>query len=208
MDAPASSATQAVVPLFDKECIARPHIPHVFVVSRLMTHLWMKQLSKDADIVCTLQPSSLRWPVEMFESGIALIVLHVCYIPNYRGPCVAKGTPAANNIESKLTKGSKAWRRLQHDPEQFHELEKELQGIWQDEETWSRHILQQFYDQRSFPPCNNVWCRTCYQVGTANKFPIQGNLEEGRIRQTGGGPRRGAPVPKRQRWGSFNRSLF
>ena len=45
---PASMAT--VVELFNDNWLAHPKIPHVFCLSRLMTHLWRKTLSNDADL--------------------------------------------------------------------------------------------------------------------------------------------------------------
>ena len=40
--------------VFNKDRIAHPWNPHVFVVPRLMTHLWQKNLGKDADVLFTV----------------------------------------------------------------------------------------------------------------------------------------------------------
>ena len=40
--------------LFNDDRVAHPWHPHVFAVPRLMTHLWRKQLSKDADLMFTV----------------------------------------------------------------------------------------------------------------------------------------------------------
>ena len=37
---------ETVVGVFNKYRLAHPHIPHVFAIPRLMTHLWIRQLSK------------------------------------------------------------------------------------------------------------------------------------------------------------------
>jgi hypothetical protein len=47
---PPPAAMTAVLEMFSEDRVAHPFIPHVFVVLRLMTHLWRKALTKDADI--------------------------------------------------------------------------------------------------------------------------------------------------------------
>eukprot|EP00956_Cyclotella_meneghiniana_P028890 scaffold68504_cov17-Cyclotella_meneghiniana.AAC.1 len=60
--------------MFNEDRIARPHLPHVFVVPRLMTGMWRKQLSKDADVVFTVESGPAFWPKHMHEPLLVLIV--------------------------------------------------------------------------------------------------------------------------------------
>ena len=41
--------------VFNEDIITHPWNPHVFVVPRLMTHMWRKSPSKDADVMFTVQ---------------------------------------------------------------------------------------------------------------------------------------------------------
>ena len=50
---PPPAAMETVVELFNEDRLAQLHIPNVFFVPRLMTHLWRKQPIKDADICFT-----------------------------------------------------------------------------------------------------------------------------------------------------------
>ena len=51
---PPPAAMETVVGLFNRFFLAHPHIPHVFAIPRLMTHLWRRQLSKNADLLFTI----------------------------------------------------------------------------------------------------------------------------------------------------------
>ena len=54
---PSPAAMETVMELFNEDRIAHPQNPHVFVVPRLMTHLWRKNLGKDADVMFTVAPA-------------------------------------------------------------------------------------------------------------------------------------------------------
>ena len=64
---PPPSAMETVVELFNEYCLSHPHIPHVFAIPRLMTHLWRRQLSKDADVLFTINMGPYFWPYSMYE---------------------------------------------------------------------------------------------------------------------------------------------
>ena len=51
---PPPAAMETVVEVFNEDRLSHPHIPHVFAIPRLMTHLWRRQLSKDADVLFTI----------------------------------------------------------------------------------------------------------------------------------------------------------
>ena len=49
---------ETVLELFNEDQLVHPKIPHVFAVPRLITHLWCKQLKKDADLMFEVAPGS------------------------------------------------------------------------------------------------------------------------------------------------------
>jgi hypothetical protein len=91
---PPPAAMETALELFSEDRLVNPHIPHVFCVPRLMMHLWQKQLSKDSDVIVTLNLNAGNpfWPLHMHEPLHILIVLPFAYVPKHRGPWVAKGT--------------------------------------------------------------------------------------------------------------------
>lgn len=198
---PPPTAMEVVTALFNEDRIARPHIPHVFAVPRLMTHLWRKQLSKDADVLFTIQCGSEVWPSEMHEPLILLLVLPLNHVSRYKGPWVAKGTESAQRLESTINKGSKVWRDSRNGTGQLHDLEGFVPGVWKAEEQWSRNILQQFLaEQRRFPPVHECLVRGLLSPGSERPFPNPGPSR--RRRRSGGGSGGSGTVPKRQRRGS------
>ena len=58
---PPPATTETVLEVFNEDRIAHPWNPHVFVVPRLMTHLWRKNLSKDADVLFEVQVEDHFW---------------------------------------------------------------------------------------------------------------------------------------------------
>ena len=51
---PPPAAIETVVEVFNEYHLAHPNIPHVFAIPRLMNNLWIRQLSKDADVLLTI----------------------------------------------------------------------------------------------------------------------------------------------------------
>jgi hypothetical protein len=50
----APAVMETALELFGDDRLAHPQWPHVFVIPRLMTHLWRKNLGKDADVLFTV----------------------------------------------------------------------------------------------------------------------------------------------------------
>ena len=59
---PTPASMETVVEVFNGDCLSHPHIPHVFAIPRFMNHLWRRQLSKDADILFTINVWPYFWP--------------------------------------------------------------------------------------------------------------------------------------------------
>ena len=58
---PPPAEMETVVEVFNEERLVHPHIPHVFAIPHLMTHLWRRQLSKDADVLFTINMGPSFW---------------------------------------------------------------------------------------------------------------------------------------------------
>eukprot|EP00956_Cyclotella_meneghiniana_P032553 scaffold90111_cov54-Cyclotella_meneghiniana.AAC.2 len=150
----------AVLEMFNDDHLSHPHLPHVFVVPRLMTHLWRKQLTKDADLVFTVQCDPEFWPANMHEPLIVLIVFPLTFVDSYKGPWLVRGGEPASRIESALDKGFKIWKEGRHDPGKLYELEGYLQGMWKGPEDWSRSVLLKFLDEAGqLPPVHECVVR-------------------------------------------------
>ena len=51
---PSPAAMERIMEVFNEDRMPHPYRAHVFVVPRLMTHLWRKQLGKDVDVLMTI----------------------------------------------------------------------------------------------------------------------------------------------------------
>ena len=102
---PASMAT--ALEAFNKDRLAHPWNPHVFVVPRLMTYLWRKSLSKDADVMFTVQVGQHFWDASQHKLLIIALVQPLSRAPNYRGPWMAAGTPEVRQLVRDLELGFK-----------------------------------------------------------------------------------------------------
>ena len=80
MPPPAAMAT--ALEMFNANRIAHPWNPHVFVVPRLMAHMWRKSLSKDADVMFTVQVGQYFWDNSQHEPLIIALVLPLSHAPN------------------------------------------------------------------------------------------------------------------------------
>ncbi|KAL7527171.1 hypothetical protein ACHAXR_001836 [Thalassiosira sp. AJA248-18] len=72
---PPPAAMETVMEIFNEDWIAHPWNPHVFVVPRLMTHLWRKSLGKDADVIFNVKVGNHFWGSSQHEPLIVAIVL-------------------------------------------------------------------------------------------------------------------------------------
>ena len=107
-----------VLEMFNNDRMANSHLPHVFAVPRLMTHLWRKQLVKDTDLVFTVPCDTSFWPMDMHAPLIIIVTLPIAFVRSYHGPRVAKGTDSVVRAEGQFTRG------------QLHELEGYVPGVW------------------------------------------------------------------------------
>ncbi|KAL7468881.1 hypothetical protein ACHAXS_009127 [Conticribra weissflogii] len=153
---PPPAAMETVVEMFNEDRLVHPHIPHVFAVPRLMTHLWRKQLGKDADVMFTVGVGSGFWPSNMHEPLVVLIVLPLVHANNYRGPWTKRFSTESVKLAQDLETGFKDPGR--YGARKFHDLESAMRG--------------------PFPPCMNAWCGDCYVEANDDPFPVQVKLED------------------------------
>ena len=76
---------EVALELLCKDRLTHPQWPHVFVVSHLMTHLWRKDLMKNADLLFTVPAQVLFWTARQFHCAPS----YVC--PQLHRPLVGLG---------------------------------------------------------------------------------------------------------------------
>ena len=187
VDAP-PAAMDTVVEMFAEDRLAKPHIPHVFAVPRLMTHLWRKALSKDADLCFSIRAGAPFWPKSMHEPLILFVMLPISYVPNYSGPWIMRGSEAAREMENKLEAGFKD--PGEHGSRKFHDLASPLPCLWNGPERWSGNLLFEFLEKaRRFPPVSRSMVRGMLRSTSGGPFPcskVSGRRRRNRRPRDGG----------------------
>ena len=88
---PLPAAIETVVGVFNEDLLVHPHIPHVFSIPHLMTHLCRRQLSKDVDVLFTINVGLSFWTYSIHEPLIVLIILPLAHVSNYRVTWMLRG---------------------------------------------------------------------------------------------------------------------
>ena len=104
-----------------------PIPPHMFAMSRLINHIRRSQLSKDAEVLFTINVGPSCWPCSMHEPIIVLIVFNMAPFSNYRGPWVLRGVYQSLEVQNHLEAGFKHPKLYGFG--EFHYLEGPLQGV-------------------------------------------------------------------------------
>jgi hypothetical protein len=86
---PPPAAADVALEELRKARIKRQDSMHFFVVSRLLTTEWLKQLWKTADLIIQIPPGTPGWPLDMYEPLTIGIVFP--FLPHR--PWQLKGTP-------------------------------------------------------------------------------------------------------------------
>ncbi len=148
---PPPAAMETIVEVFNEDRIVYPHLAHVFVVPRLMTHLWRKQLFKDADVVFYVKAGAPFWPSSMHEPLTVIIVLPLAYVQNYRGPWIVKHTASAGEFNRRMD--FEFGKPRERGRKEFLDLEEPMPSLWEDDYRWTRDFLFEFLKgQSQFPP--------------------------------------------------------
>jgi hypothetical protein len=90
---------ETALELFCDDRMAHPQWPHVFVVPRLMTHLWRMNLGKDANVLFTVPAGVNFWASGQFKPLIVAIVFPLAHAPRYTGPWMVGGTDEGARFE-------------------------------------------------------------------------------------------------------------
>jgi hypothetical protein len=134
----APAVMEMALELFGDDRLAHPRWPHVFVIPRLMTHMWRKNLGKDADVFFTVPVGIPFWMAGQFEPLIVAIIFPLSPVPRYTGPWLVKGTNEGALFECSLIDGFKG-----NDPRELHDVGGDVQRVWDDAASGSRAVLQQ-----------------------------------------------------------------
>jgi hypothetical protein len=168
------SAMEVALELLCEDRLAHPQWPHVFVVPRLMTHMWRKDLMKNADLLLTVPAQVPFWTAGQFEPLIVAIVLPLMHVPSYTGPWLVWGTNEGERAEQALRRGFKG-KGETHDAGELHELDGNMCEVWEDAESGSRLVLQQFLAWASnFPPVQKCLVRGVLSRGKRRSLPEAG----------------------------------
>ena len=179
------AAMEVALEVFNEDRIAHPQFPHVFVVPRLMTHMWRKDLKKDADVQFYVQTGVPFWQSHQFEPLLVALVFPFAHVDRYTGPWVVQGTDDGRAAEQALTLGFKI--RSDYDASQLHDLDGRVRSMWQDPEGQSRLVLQQLLARTgALPPVQKCLVRKVLPGGAGRSLP----------------PLRGEPPTKRPRLGT------
>ena len=105
---PPPAAMAVALEQFAKARHKRPEVPHVFVVPRLMTGHWRKELSKDADVLFTVRVGVSFWSSSQCEPLIVAIALPFVTRrvspESWRGPWVVRGSCLASELHQDLAR--------------------------------------------------------------------------------------------------------
>ena len=123
-----------------------------------MTHLWRKNLGKDADLMFTVESNVNFWGSSQHEPLIFAIVLPFSYTPDYSGPWLARSTPETLEWAAELNAGFKSKRRPHLDS--VLKLDRAVREMWEHPEERGRVVLREFLNwARKFPPVSSCLLR-------------------------------------------------
>ena len=148
---PPPAAMETVMELFAEDHLVNPHLAHVFVVPRLMTHLWRKQLMRDADVFFYVYAGHPFWPCSMHEPLTIAVVFPLAHVPRYTGPWIVRDRADTSQFVELL---EAQYRRPRlNGREEFLDLEGEMPRLQEDGYRWTWDLLRKFlHMQRGFPP--------------------------------------------------------
>ena len=85
------TAMEVVIELLWEDKLAHSQWPHVFVVLCFMTHMWRRDLGKNADILFNVPAGVPFWVGTQFEPQIVAIVFPLANVSGYTGLWAIKG---------------------------------------------------------------------------------------------------------------------
>jgi hypothetical protein len=178
------AAMLTALELFLDDRLAHPQSPHVFVVPRLMTQMWSKDLGKDANIILfTVSAGVTFWGGNQFEPLIIAIVFPLSHVPRYAGPWLVRDTDEGARYKCTLASGFNG-----NEPGELHELDGGVQRVWEDAVSGSRTLLQQLLAWAGrFPPMQKCMVRGVLPRGRKQPLPATGQTGGGKLLRPGPG---------------------
>jgi hypothetical protein len=164
------AAMEVALELLCEDRLAHPHWPHVFVVPRLMTHLWRNDLMKNAGLLFTVPAQVPFWTAMQFEPLIVAIVLPLVHVPSYTGLWLVWGTHEGGELNRHFEEVSRTRARPMTQGNfmswtgtcvKCGKIQRGGQGLF-----CSNFLL----GRATFPPCRNVWCGECYREASGDCF--------------------------------------
>jgi len=163
------AAMEVALELLTEDRLAHPHWPHVFLVPRLMTHLWRRDLGKEADILFNIPAGVPFWGARQYEPLTVAILFPLSHVPSYTGPWVVKGTIVGANFKRALVRGFRG--DPPDDPAELHGLDGSVCMLWKDPEGGSRVVLQQLLAWAgTLPTVQKCMVRQVLQGGSKQPF--------------------------------------
>ena len=172
------AAMEVAIELLWEDKLAHPQWPHVFCVPRLMTHMWQRDLGKNADVFFLVPVGVPFWGATQFEPLIVAIVFPLAHVRDYNGPWAVKGTDMGLHYEHALGAGFKRPTGRSGprsggggaeeqgpggdagDAGQLHVLDGPLSGMFDAPEEGSRALLRELLAQAGkFPPVQGCLVR-------------------------------------------------
>ena len=148
---PPPAAMETVMELFAEDHLVNPHLAHVFVVPRLMTHLWRRHMLRDADLHFYVQAGAPFWPRSMHEPLTVVVIFPLSYVNSYQGPWIVRDRPDTSETARLLH--AEFRRPKENGREEFLDLEGSMPDLRGDDYKWTWNLLRKFlHAQRSFPP--------------------------------------------------------
>ena len=177
------AAMETVMELFDEDRIVNPHLAHVFVIPRLMTHLWRKKLFRDADLRFYVRAGVPFWPSSMHEPLPVVVVLPLAHVENYRGPWIVKHRPQTGAFGERLD--AEFGRPRDHGRKEFSDLDEPMPSLWEGDYQRSGSLLFEFlHEQSRFPPVQSGLLRGL--LPTLRGRPLTNSEDDGRRGRRGG----------------------
>ena len=107
-----------------------------------MTHMWRKQIGKDADLLFTVPVGVPFWEKHQHEPLIICLLLPVVKRRNWRGPWIVRGSSFASTAEEELRRTFEL--SVGKKPKQRDELGGELRPVLENPSERSGDILRKF----------------------------------------------------------------
>ena len=195
------AAMEVAIELLWEDKLAHPQWPHVFVVPRLMAHMWRRDLGKNADILFTVPAGVPFWGGPQFEPLIVAIIFPLAHVSDYTGPWLVKGTdmgvyyehalvegfkpptkgpstggPHMGGVDRGATGGARAPCKFGGgDAGQLHVLDRTLFGVFDDPEKGSRTLLWELLASAGkLPPVQGCLVREVLPQVTKRPLPQAG----------------------------------